>query len=102
MAKMLQFCSNLTYLRLPNLDHQNSYLKVRQLREAIQELKRLEVLEIWESSCSLLQQYFDLNITLKELTICTRHPKEASETWMINGFTPPKLNLKLLQGIFAV
>ena len=40
MAKMLQFCSNLTYLRLPNLDHQNSDLKVRQvdhmqLREAI-------------------------------------------------------------------
>ena len=96
MEKMLQFCSNLTYLSLPNLDHpigssEAKHLDFMQLKEAIQEMKHLEALEIPEGCCRL---GLNLKIPLKELTIHTERGTEAvSKIWMKKGFTPPKLNL---------
>lgn len=100
MAKMLQYCSNLTYLSLPDLslcrdDHESTVL----LRETIQEMRHLEVLII-HYPCSL-QQYLNLNVPLKELTIhkvaLSKEDMEASKTWMTNAFIPPKLNIVVLR-----
>ena len=105
MAKMLQFCSNLTYLRLPNLDHpigtrEAKSLHFMQLRKAIQEMKHLEALEISEC-CSGLLGRLNLNIALKELTIYTESGTEVvSKIWMKKGFTPLKLNLVSKNGGF--
>ena len=103
MAKILQYCSNLTHLNLPGLsfcrDESDELLK-----EAIREMRHLEVLKIhcpWHRS---LRQYLNLNVPLQELTIyimkLSKENMEASKTWMENGFIPPKLNIVSMQGSF--
>ena len=103
MAKILQYCSNLTHLNLPGLsvsrDESDALLK-----EAIREMRHLEVLKIhcpWNRS---LRQYLNLNVPLQELTIyiveLTKENMEASKTWMENGFIPPKLNIVSMRGSF--
>ena len=98
MAKMLRYCSNLTHLSLPELSSPSDDSDL-QLREAIQEMKHLQVFKI--HCCGSFQQYLNLNIALKELTIhrekISGEDIEASKNWMINGFTPPKLNVVILR-----
>lgn len=94
MAKMLQCCRNLTHLSLPAL---NSPHGDEQLKEAIQEMKYLEVLSI--HCYDSFQPYFNLRIKLKELTIHTLIPSnkyiEITEEW---SFDPPNLNIVILNG----
>ena len=71
-----------------------------QFREAIQSLKYLEALTI--RCYGSYQPYLTLNMTLKELTVyIVIHSEEdikASEHWMKNGFSPPNLNIVVLNG----
>ena len=118
MAKMLHYCSNLTHLSLPVLDHSKSLNLTQfslpvvdnseslngggdgpddQLREAIQRMKYLEVLKVY--GCSSCQPYLDLKMALKELTVHTMiHSKEDIKGWMMNCFNPPNLNVIVLNG----
>ena len=105
MAKMLHYCSNLTHLSLPVLDHSKSLNgggdgPDDQLREAIQRMKYLEVLKVY--CCSSYQPYFDLKMALKELTVHTIiHSEkviEGFQIWMMNGFNPPNLNVIVPNG----
>ena len=99
MAEMLQFCSNLTHLSLPALDHSNSSSddSGEQLRRSIQEMKHLEVLTI--HCYTSVKPYLSLKTALKELTIYTvirsKEGIEVFRDWMMNGFNPPKLNIIL-------
>ena len=99
MAEMLQFCSNLTHLSLPALDHSNSSSddSGEQLRRSIQEMKHLEVLTI--HCYTSVKPYLSLKTALKELTIYTvirsKEGIEIFRDWMMNGFNPPKLNIIL-------
>ena len=103
MVKILQYCSNLTHLNLPGLSFCRDESDVL-LKEAIREMRHLEVLKIhcpWHRS---LWQYLNLNVPLQELTIyivkLSKESMEASKTWMENGFIPPKLNIVSMQGSF--
>ena len=100
---MLHYCSNLTHLSLPVLDHSKSLIDGAdgpddQLREAIQRMKSLEVLKVY--CCSSCQPYLDLKMALKELTVHTVINSEEDikgfQNWMINGFNPPNLNVIVL------
>ena len=99
MAEMLQFCSNLTHLSLPALDHSNSSSddSGEQLRRSIQEMKHLEVLTI--HCYTSVKPYLSLKTALKELNIYTvirsKEGIEVFRDWMMNGFNPPKLNIIL-------
>ena len=99
MAEMLQFCSNVTHLSLPALDHSNSSSddSGEQLRRSIQEMKHLEVLTI--HCYTSVKPYLSLKTALKELTIYTvirsKEGIEVFRDWMMNGFNPPKLNIIL-------
>ena len=105
MAKMLRYCSNLTHLSLPVLDHSKSLngggdRPDDQLREAIQRMKYLEVLKVY--CCSSYQPYLALKMALKELTVHTIiHSEEdvkGFQMWMMNGFNPPNLNVIVPNG----
>ena len=105
MAKMLHYCSNLTHLSLPVLDHSKSLNgggdgPDDQLSEAIQRMKYLEVLKVY--CCSSCQPYLGLKMALKELTVHTViHSVEdikEFQNWMMNGFNPPNLNVIVLKG----
>ena len=108
---MLHYCSNLTHLSLPVLDHSKSLNgggdgQDDQLREAIQRMKYLEVLKVYY--CSSCQPYLDLKMALKELTVHTvihdHSEKDIKkfENWMMNGFNPPNLNVIVLNsGIYS-
>ena len=102
MAKMLHYCSNLTHLSLPVLDHSKSLNgggdgPDDQLSEAIQRMKYLEVLKVY--CCSSCQPYLGLKMALKELTVYTvihsYEDIEGFQNWMMNGFNPPNLNVVL-------
>ena len=70
MVKVLQHCSNLTYLNLPALDYVKCFDDVdMQLRKTIEEMEHLEVLNI--HCATSFQPYLNLKIKLKELTIRT-------------------------------
>ena len=105
MAKMLRYCSNLTHLSLPDLDHSKRLngggdRPDDQLREAIQRMKYLEVLKVY--CCSSYQPYLDLKMALKELTVHTiihsEKDIEGFQMWMMNGFNPPNLNVIIPNG----
>ena len=105
MAKMLHYCSNLTHLSLPVLDHLKNLNgggdgPDDQLREAIQRIKCLEVLKVY--CCGSCQPYLDLKMALKELTVHTIIDSEEDikgfQIWMMNGFNPPILNVIVLNG----
>ena len=99
MVKMLQHCRNLTYLNLPALDYVNCSNDMdTQLRKTIEEMEHLEELSI--HCAASFQPYLNLKIKLKELTIQTviRSKKdiEGTQDWVTNGFTPPNLNIVVL------
>ena len=104
MASLLQYCSNLTHLSLSAVDHSVSSrvgeIVEEQLREAIQTMKYLEVLNI--HCYGSYQPYLTLNAGLKELTVYvlirSKEDIEASQNWMRNGFNPPNLNIVVLYG----
>ena len=101
MVKVLQHCSNLTHLNLPSLDYSNCFDDVdTQLKKTIEAMEYLEVLNI--HCATTFRPYLNLGVKLKELTIRTViHSKkdiEGTHDWATNGFTPPNLNVVVLNG----
>ena len=101
MVKVLQHCSNLTHLNLPSLDYSNCFDDVdTQLKKTIEEMEHLEVLNI--HCATTFRPYLHLKTKLKELTVRTViHSKkdiEGTQDWATNGFTPPNLNVVVLNG----
>ena len=98
MTKILQYCTNLTHLDLPAVTSSSGELD-KQLK-AIEEMKHLKVLSIYCNGS--FQPYLNLKVALKELTVHTviqsRKDVEAFENWTINEFTPPNLNVVILNG----
>ena len=100
MTKILQCCTNqLTHLDIPIVTSSNG--DSDKLIEAIEELKHLEVLSIHCDSS--YASYLNLKApSLKVLAIRTvihfSEDTEALESWMINKFIPPNLNIIVLQG----
>ena len=96
MAKMLQCCTNRTHLDLPAVTSSSGELDVQ--LKAIEEMKHLEMLSVHCNNS--LHSYLSLKIALKELTVHTViHSKkdiEAFENWMMNEFSPPNLNIIIL------
>ena len=99
MAKMLQYCRNLTHLSLGHLNSHSDGSDKR-VREAIQEMNHLEMLDI--CCYGSLQPYLNLKVALKELTIHTvissLENTQAFKNWMTNGFNPRKLNIIVFNG----
>ena len=104
MASLLQYCCNLTHLSLSAVDHSVSSrvgeVLEEQLRETIQKMKYLEVLNI--HCYGSYQPYLTLKMGLKELTVYavirSEEDIKASQNWMRNGFSPPNLNIVVLDG----
>ena len=102
MVKVLQYCCNLTHLNLPSLDYAvNCPDDVdAKLKKTIEEMEHLEVLNI--HCATTFRPYLHLKIKLKELTIrSVIHSKkdiEGTLDWATNGFTPPNLNIVVLNG----
>ena len=103
----LHFCNNLTLLSLavgPDLTSE-------QLKEVVQNMKCLEVLEIYLPHRGLsserfvvhtdntFQILFNLSVKLKEMTIrleiSVRLRMKDLQNWIAQGFRPPKLNVIL-------
>ena len=109
VLKILQYCSNVTHLSLPPLDHSNSHDPDEELKEAVQKMEHLTSLSVHCHSVFL--PYLTLTVPLKELTIHAAiyssssgsltilHHKEDSkgsiEKWVANGFSPQNLNIVL-------
>ena len=114
VLKILQYCSNVTHLSLPALDHSNSHDPDEELKETVQKMKHLI---ITSNSLSVhchgtFLPYLTLTVPLKELTIHATiysslgsltiiilHNEEDSkgsiEKWVANGFSPQNLNIVL-------
>ena len=99
MAKILQYCRSLTHLSLGDLGA-HGYYPDKQLREAIQEMNNLEVLNI--CCYDSVEPYLNLKIALKELTIHavidSKNDIKSFQNWVTNGFNPQNLNI-VLNGI---
>ena len=71
-----------------------------QLKKTIEEMEYLEELNI--HCTTSFQPYLNLKIKLKELTIRTvirsKKDMEVTQDWVTNGFTPPNLNIVVLNG----
>ena len=67
VLKILQYCSNVTHLSLPVLDHPISHDPDKELKEAVQKMEHLTSLSVHCHGSFL--PYFTLTVPLKELTI---------------------------------
>ena len=112
VLKILQYCSNVTHLSLPVLDHPISHDPDEELKEAIQKMEHLTSLSVHCHGSFL--PYLTLTVPLKELTIHTTmyslsgsltilHREESCLSsisyyikWLVeNGFSPQNLNIVL-------
>ena len=105
VLKILQYCSNVTHLSLPVLDHPISHDPDEELKEAVQKMEHLTSLSIHCHDSFL--PYLTLTAPLKELTIHAANlgshallyrkgdSKGSIEKWVANGFSPQNLNIVL-------
>jgi len=106
IVSMLHFCSNLTHLIL-SAEFEPDLLS--KLKEVVQNMNRLEVLDIYVPHRSIsserfviqtdntFQMLFNLSAKLSKLTIRLEISIQLQlkdfQSWIIQGFNPPKLNI---------